>query len=166
MELLDKKLTGPGSEISVHPGVTFFLSFFLSLFFVTFFLTENREATWCLYFPFLFSSSVLQSFFSFPTSSLFGTQQQLNHPPVKNSTLSLRKMPVFQGVAPWHKILTSSCVIPLWDSATAHSLSGKEFNPSSQENVRFSEYYTLAYNFHFILHHPSLGLSNSSITLR
>ena len=41
MELLDKKLTGPGPEISVHPGVTVFLSF---LFFVTFFLTENREA--------------------------------------------------------------------------------------------------------------------------
>ena len=30
-------------------------------------------------------------------------------------------MPVFQGVAPWHTILTSSCVILLWDSATAHS---------------------------------------------
>ena len=40
MELLDKKLTGPGPEISVHPGVTLFLSFFC----VTFFLTENREA--------------------------------------------------------------------------------------------------------------------------
>ena len=40
MELLDKKLTGPGPEISVHPGVTLILSF---LFFVTFFLTENRE---------------------------------------------------------------------------------------------------------------------------
>ena len=40
MELVDKKLTGPGPEVSVYPGVTFFLSFF----FVTFFLTENREA--------------------------------------------------------------------------------------------------------------------------
>ena len=38
MELLDKKLSGPGSEISVHPGVTLFLSFF-----VTFFLTDNHE---------------------------------------------------------------------------------------------------------------------------
>ena len=89
-----------------------------------------------------------------------------HYPPVKCSTLPLRKMPVFQGVAPWHKIFTSSCVIPLWDSATAHSLSGKEFNPSSQESARFSGRCTLAYNFHFILHHPSLGLSNSSITLR
>ena len=58
MELLDKKLTGPGPEISVHPGVTFIVFFFfilfylffylflcLFIFFVTFFLTENREAT-------------------------------------------------------------------------------------------------------------------------
>ena len=42
MEPLDKKLTGPGPEISAHSGVTLFLSFF-----VTFFLTENREAA-CL----------------------------------------------------------------------------------------------------------------------
>ena len=40
MELLDKKLTGPGPEISVHPGVTFFLFFSFS-FFVTYFLTET-----------------------------------------------------------------------------------------------------------------------------
>ena len=66
-----------------------------------------------------------------PASSLFGTQQQLTHPPVKSSTLPLRKMPVFQGVAPWHKIFTSSSVIPLWDSATAHPPSGKELNTSS-----------------------------------
>ena len=32
MELLDKKLTGPGPEISVHPGVTLFLSFFCDIF--------------------------------------------------------------------------------------------------------------------------------------
>ena len=32
MEILDKKLTGPGPEISVHPGVTVF-SFVTSLFF-------------------------------------------------------------------------------------------------------------------------------------
>ena len=92
----------------------------------------------CLYFPFPFSSSVLQSFFSFPASSLFGTQQQLTHPPVKSSTLPLRKMPVFQGVAPWHKIFTSSCVIPLWDSATAHSPSSKELNSSSFNQSCFS----------------------------
>ena len=41
MELLDKKLTGPGPEMSVHPGVIFILFF---SFFVTFFLTENHEA--------------------------------------------------------------------------------------------------------------------------
>ena len=40
MELLDKKLAGPGPEISVHPDVTIFLSFFC----VTFFLAENHEA--------------------------------------------------------------------------------------------------------------------------
>ena len=77
-------------------------------------------------------------------SSLFGTQQQLTHPPAKSSTLPLRKMPVFQGVGPWHKIFTSSCVIPLWDSTTAHSPSGKELNPCSQEDVRFSGRCTLA----------------------
>ena len=44
MELLDKKLTGPGPEISVHPGATLFDFFLLFLlFFVTFFVTENRE---------------------------------------------------------------------------------------------------------------------------
>ena len=78
------------------------------------------------------------TFFSFPASSLFGTQQQLTHPPVKSSTLPLRKMPVFQGVAPRHTILTSSCVISLWDSATAHSPSGKELNPSSFNQSCFS----------------------------
>ena len=88
------------------------------------------------------------------------------HPPVKSSTLPLSKMPVFQGVAPRRTIFTSSCVIPLWDSATAHSPSGKELNPSSQEDARFSGRCTSAYNFHFILRHPSLGLSNSSLTLR
>ena len=30
------------------------------------------------------------------------------------------------------------CIIPLWESATAHSPSGKELNPSSQEDTRFS----------------------------
>ena len=164
--------------------------------------------TSCLYFPFLFSSSAMQSFFSFPASSLFGTQQQLTHRPVKSSTLPLMKMPVFQGVAPRHTFFTSSCVIPLWnsakahspsgkelnpssqedpvsqgvaprykfftsfcviplwDSATAHSPSSKELNPSSQEDVRFSRRCSSAYNFHFILRHPSLELSNNSLTLR
>ena len=93
--------------------------------------------TWCLYFPFLFSSSVMQSFFSFPASSLFGTQQQLTHPPVKSSTLLLRKMPVFQGVAPWHTIFTSCCTISLWDLGTAHSPSSKELKLSSLDESCF-----------------------------
>ena len=42
------------------------------------------------------------------------------HPLVKSSTLPLRKMPVFQDVAPRHIISASSCVISFWDSATAH----------------------------------------------
>ena len=63
-------------------------------------------------------------------------------------------------------ILLIPCVIPLWDSATANSHSGKELNPSSQGDARFSGRWTLAYNFHFILRHPSLGLNNSSLTLR
>ena len=86
-------------------------------------------------------------------------------PSGKELNPSSQGVPVFQGVAPWHKIFTSSCVIPLWDSATAYSPSGKELNPSSQGDARFSGRCTLAYNFHFILRHPSLGLSNSSITL-
>ena len=35
-------------------------------------------------------------------------------------------------------ILLILCVIPHLDSATAHSPSGKELNPSSQEDTRFS----------------------------
>ena len=41
MELLDKKLTGPGPEISVHPGVAFFLSFFSFLFFLRHFFWQK-----------------------------------------------------------------------------------------------------------------------------
>ena len=40
MEFLDKKLTGPGPEISLYPGVTLFLFFS----FVTFFMTEDPGA--------------------------------------------------------------------------------------------------------------------------
>ena len=78
--------------------------------------------------------------------------------------LPLRKMPVFQGVAPLHTIFTSSCVIFLWDSATANLPFGKELNPSSQEDAHFSGHCTSAYNFHFILRQLSLGLSKSSLT--
>ena len=41
-------------------------------------------------------------------------------------------------------ILRILSVIPLLDFVTAHLLSGKEVNPSSQESVRFSGRYTLA----------------------
>ena len=68
--------------------------------------------------------------------SLFGTHHQLTHPPVKSLTLHLRKMPIFQGFAPWHTNITSSCAISFLDSAPAHS-SGKELNPSSQKDARF-----------------------------
>ena len=46
-------------------------------------------------------------------------------------------MPVFQGVEAWYSNFTLSCVIPLWDSATAHSPYNKELNPSSQEDPPF-----------------------------
>ena len=130
------------------------------------FLYINLYQTNCLYFPFLFPSSAFQLFFSLSASSLFGTQQQLTYLPVKSSTFPLRKMSIFQGVAHRQTNITLSCVSPLWDSATAHSPSGIELNPSSQEDTRFSGRSTSAYTFHFILRHPSLGLSNRSLTLR
>ena len=125
----------------------------------------KSHKTRCLYFPFL-SSSVLQSFFSFSASSLFGTQQRLTHPPVKSSTLPLRKIPIFQGVRHRQTYFTLSYVIPLWDSTKAHSPSSKQLNPFSQEDARFSGRWALVCNFQFILRHPSLGLSSSSLILR
>ena len=74
----------------------------------------------------------------YPASSRFGTQQQLTHPPVKSSTLSLRKMSVFQGVAHRQTNFILSCVIPLWESARAHSPSGKDLILSSLEKSCFS----------------------------
>ena len=73
----------------------------------------------------------------YPASSLFGTQQQLTHPPVKSSTLPFRKMPVYSVVTPWHTNFTLSCIIPRWDSATAHSPSCKELIPSSLKESCF-----------------------------
>ena len=101
-----------------------------------------------------------------PDSFLFGAQQRVSRPPVKKSTLPFRKLPVFQGVAPWHTNFTLSCIIPLWNPETTHSPSEKEFNLSSQEDVCFSRPCTLAYRFHLILYHPSLGLSSCSPILR
>ena len=111
-------------------------------------------------YTFLFSLSILQSFFSFPASSLFGTQQHLTHPLVKSSTLPLRKMPVFQGVAPRHAIFTSSCVIPLWGSATAHSPSGKELKISYLEESCFSGLIVLL----MFSHYPAWALYDLVLT--
>ena len=74
----------------------------------------------------------------YPASFRFGTQQQLTHPPVKSSTLSLRKMSVFQGVAHRQTNFTLSCVIPLWESARAYSPSGKDLILSSLEKSCFT----------------------------
>ena len=60
-------------------------------------------------------------------------------------------------------ILLILCIFPLRDSATAHSPSCKELNPSFQKDACLC--CSLTYKFHFILRHPSLGLSNSSLTL-
>ena len=75
-------------------------------------------------------------------------------------------MPVFQDVAPRHTIFTASWMTPLWDSTTGHSPSGNELTPFFQKDGCFSGRSTLAEKFHFILCHPSLGLSNSSLSLR
>ena len=90
-----------------------------------------HQTRW-LYFPFLVPLSVFWSFFSFSASSFLGTQHQLTTPPVKSTTLPLRKMLILQGVAHRQTNFTLSCVIPLWDSGTAHSSSDKKLNPSSQ----------------------------------
>ena len=73
-----------------------------------------------------------------PASSLFGTQHQLTHPPVKSSTLPLKKMPIFKGVATWPTNFTLSRVISPQDSATVHSPFGKELIPSFLEESCFS----------------------------
>ena len=54
-------------------------------------------------------------------------------------------------------ILLILCVISLWDSAAAHSPSGKDLTPSSQEDAHSSGRYPLAYKFHSMLRRPSLG---------
>ena len=52
--------------------------------------------------------------FSFhPASSLFGTQQQLTHPPVKSSNFPLLKNHVSQGLL-FVNVLTLSCLGSLW----------------------------------------------------
>ena len=113
-----------------------------------------------LSFSMSFACPVLQPFFSFLASSLFETQRQLTHPPVKSSTLPLRKMPVFQGVARRQTNLTLSCVIPLWDSVTAHSPSGKELILSSLEESCFSGFIVLS----MFAHYPAWALFSLVLT--
>ena len=72
-------------------------------------------------------------------------------------------MSVFQGVAPWHTIFTSSCVIPLWDSAKAQSLPYKEFNPSLKEDARFFRALHLAIQFS---RHPVTSLFETQQQLK
>ena len=68
-------------------------------------------------------------------------------------------MSVFQGVAPSHTNFISSCVIPLWDSATAHSHSVKELNPFSHEDQL-----TYPYCFVIFLHYPAWSLFGLVLT--
>ena len=102
--------------------VILFFSVFLAVFHSFFSWDNAPQAT------FVFSTA----------SSVFGTQRQLTHAPVKNSTLPLRNMPVFQGIAPWRNNFTLSCIIPIWDSTTAHSPSDKGLNHFPQEDALFS----------------------------
>lgn len=89
--------------------------------------------------PFFSWINALQSsFMLYIVPSLFGTQHHLIRPPVKSPTLSLRKMPTFQGVAPRHTNFTLSSVILVWDSATAHSPFSKELMHPALEDVYFS----------------------------
>ena len=92
--------------------------------------------------------------------SLGLSNSSLTHPLVKSSTLPLRKIPIFQGVAPWHTISTSSCVIPLWDSATAHIPSGKELILSSLEESCFSGLIVLL----MFSHYPSWAVFGLVLT--
>ena len=80
------------------------------------------------------------------------------------SSLPLMKMPVFQFVAPRHTIFTSSCIMPLWDSATATHPLVKSLTLPLRKMPVFQGV-APRHNFHFILCHSSLGHSNSSLTL-
>ena len=118
------------------------------------YLSIKLHQTIYLYFPFLLSASFSFSSFSFSHSLLILFS---SHPPVKRLALPLNKMLVFQGLAHWQNNFTSSCFTPLippplrpWESATIHSPSGKNLNPLSQEDTRFSGRCTLAYKFQFI----------------
>ena len=85
------------------------------------FLYIKLRQTKYVYSPFLLPSSVLQLFFSFSVSSLFGTHQQLTHPPVKSSTLPLWKNHVFWGYC-FFNVLTSFCLGSLWFGAHPYYL--------------------------------------------
>ena len=101
----------------------------------------------------------------YPASSLFETQQQLTHLPVKSLTLPLTKMPVFQGVATCDTIFTLSYVIFFGTQQQLTHPPVKSLTLALRKMPGFSGRCTLAYIFHFNMRHPSLGLSNSSLTL-
>ena len=90
------------------------------------------------------------------------TQHQLTYPLLKRPTFSFRKMPLFQGVAPWHNNFTWSYAISLGDSAQTH----RPVKSSTLPYWMVSEHWTLRYILDFILCHFSLRLSTSSLTLR
>ena len=125
--------------------------------------------------------------FHFLRLSCSHSSRSLRHPSLglSNSSLTLRYRAqlFFSGRCPFFRALhlgiqfslhpvsslsgtQQQLTLPLWDSAKAHSPSSKKLNASSQEDAHFSGSCTLAYNFHFILRRPSLGLSNSSLTLQ
>ena len=117
----------------------------------------------CLFFRVLHLSI---QFWFHPVSSLFGTQQQFTHPPAKSSTLPHRKMPIFQGVAPWHTIFTSSSAFLFGTQQHLTPPPVKRWTLPFRKMVLFQDVAPWRTNFHFILRLPSLELSNSSLTLR
>ena len=59
----------------------------------------------CLFFRVLHLSILMSRY---PASFLFWTHDQLIQPPLKSSILPLKKIPVFQGDAPWNANINSS----------------------------------------------------------
>ena len=125
--------------------ITFFVSLQMRMKKLSYILSYIKQDVYT--FLSLFLSSIFLSFFFFLVPSLFETHDQLTHPPVKCSTIPLRKMTVSQGVSRQYTNFTPSWVVPLRNSATAHSTFGKALNSSSHKDARFSGRCTLAYEF-------------------
>ena len=77
-----------------------------------------------------------------------------------NQYKDIFRAPPFQGVAHRQTNFTLSCVIPLWDSATAHSPSGKELILSSLEESCFSGLIVLL----MFSHYPAWALFGLVLT--